>query len=161
MISNERLTMEAIIEVAVVEKTPNRRPLRLSKLILVYCYFTVLRQFTLAPVWPDGKNFFQHTAIWNNGNLPNSIKIAKEGAFFCLKLNEVSKNWPKTHEIFPKWQNLVKYGHTDWRRQQCVHTELHFINNSLLGFLFFLTFYFDGYGDYDGEGKFKVDSSCF
>ena len=91
--------MEAIIEVAVVEKTPNRRPLRLSKLILVYCYFTVLRQFTLAPVWPDGKNFFQHTAIWNNGNLPNSIKIAKEGAFFCLKLNEVSKNWPKTYSF--------------------------------------------------------------
>ena len=67
-------------------------------------------------VWPDGYIIIQYFTIYNNDDLPNSIKMPKVGTKVCQIRNETSKNCTKTcnfakvvkfHQIWPHcWHQI-------------------------------------------------------
>ena len=58
------------------------------------------------------KLFSQFLAIYCNENRPNGIKISIVGLKFGQIQNKPSKNYPKTLQNLPKWQNVANSGHT-------------------------------------------------
>ena len=90
-------------------------------------------------MWSDGSKSLKYLAIYNQENLPNSIrllpslvKICQIASDFCTNYIKICAKYlihpqklPNTFIMLPKWRNFAKSGHTAIDKDE---SNVHFVD---------------------------------